>query len=89
MADIHINYNIYGNEQDILIKEMVVKFREIATKSLDEIEGKFLFEYIDRHNQFDLLEFPEIEDKIFTKFVEMNDEFPDCFIAGLNYYKNI
>ena len=68
---------------------MVGKFREIATKCLEEIEGKFLFEYVDMHNQFDLLELPEIDDKIFPKFVEINDEFPDCFITGLNYYKNI
>ncbi|QHI35773.1 hypothetical protein IMCC3317_11210 [Kordia antarctica] len=89
MADIHINHNSYGNEQDILIKNMIDTFRDIAKRNLEDIEGKFLFEYIDQHNQFDLLEFPKINDKFFPKFVRIDNEFPNCFIAGLNYYRNI
>jgi len=89
MADIHINYNIYDNEQDKLILEMVETFREITNRNLKSIEGKFLFEYINQHNQFDLVEFPEIEEKIFPHFIKIDNEFPNCFIAGLKYYKNI
>jgi hypothetical protein len=89
MADIHINFDHYGNEQDELINKMVNTFKEIADKNLKEIEGKFLFEYINQHNQFDLIEFPETDDKIFPNFIEIDNEFPNCFIAGLKYYKNI
>ena len=87
MAEIHINYNLYGTEKDHLIKEMIETFREICFRNLENIEGKFLFEYINQHNQFDLLEFPETEAKIFPMFAKIDSEYPNCFIAGLNYYK--
>lgn len=89
MAKIHINYNQYCNEQDELINQMVSKFREIADRNLKEVDGNFLFEYINQHNQFDILEFPETDDKIFPKLVEIDNEFRNCFIAGIKYYKNI
>jgi len=87
MAEIHINFNLYGTEKDQIIGQTVDLFREIANRNLQEVEGKFLFEYINQHNQFDILEFPKLDYKIFPLLNRIDDEFPNCFIAGLNYYK--
>lgn len=89
MANIHINYSTYGNKQDVLIENMVNSFREIVKRNLKGVNGKFLFEYIDQHNQFDIIEFPESDIKLFPMLVRINEELPNCFIAGLNYYKSI
>ena len=86
MADIH---NIYGHEKDDLIIKTIDIFREIANRILIEVESNFLFEYINQHNQFDVIEFPETDDKIFPKFIKIDNDLPNCFISGLKYYRNI
>lgn len=84
MANVRINYDSVVKKGDPNHKIIEI-FREKAIEVINDFEGKFLFDFIRKYQQFDLLECPEDS---YNLIVEIDKALPGYFITNVEAYKD-
>ena len=88
----HEDFSHYQNEiadyKDFLKNHTgnIDRFRKISKEVFKDKEGEIVLEYITKYQQFDLVQYSDefSQEKITEGFEAIANEYPECFIDGIN-----
>jgi len=76
--EIHVNHDSFSKSNEKVHLDNIENFKTVANSILDEIDGKFLVDYIPTYQQFDVLERPETITQ--QHIAQIEELYPNAFI---------